>query len=60
VFLFLLLRRRPRNDPDHQRHVKGSETNELEERFAGSLAEPVSSVTEHTTRAFDAIPRERS
>ena len=61
VFLFLLLRRRPRRDETGERdHFKGSETNELEMKHPGMLAEPVASVTEHTTRAFDPIPRERS
>jgi len=61
VFLFLLLRRRPRrDDAGEQDHSKGSQTNELEMKHPGMLAEPVASVTEHTTRAFDPIPRERS
>ena len=60
VFLFLLLRRKPRNDPDHQGRVKGSETKEVQAKHAGALPEPLPSVTEHTTRAFDPILRERS
>lgn len=61
VFLLLLLRRKPLRDESSQPdRLPDSQTKELEERFAGSLAEPVSSVTEHTTRAFEAIPRERS
>jgi len=60
VFLILLLRRRPRKDETRQsEQFKGSQTNELEMKDHRALAEPISSVTEHTTRAFDAIPRER-
>ena len=61
IFLLLLLRRKPLKDeprPDHQ--FKGPQTNELEAKHAGLLSEPLASVTEHTTRAFDPIPRERS
>jgi len=61
MFLLLLLRRRPRKDETGQRdQSKGSQTNELEMKHPGMLSEPLASVTEHTTRAFDAIPRERS
>lgn len=61
VFLTLLLIGKLRKDRSRQeRELPGSQTNELEAKYAGSLAEPVSSVTEHTTRAFDPIPRERS
>lgn len=59
VFLFLLLRQRPRKDSEHQSRIKGSKTKELEAKHAGRLPEPVPSVTEHTTRAFDSVPRER-
>ena len=61
VFLTLLVIGKLRKDDSHQkRELPGSQTKELEEKYAGSLAEPVSSVAEHTTRAFDAIPREQS
>ena len=61
LFLILLLSQKRRKDSASQKPgLPGSQTKELEEKYAGSLAEPVSSVTEHTTRAFDAIPRERS
>ena len=59
VFLFLLLRRRPRNEAEQESRIKASETKELEAKHAGRLPEPVPSVTEHTTRAFDPVPRER-
>jgi hypothetical protein len=60
VFLTLLLteKLRKRAAPG-KRELQGPHTKELEEKYAGSLAEPVSSVTEHTTRAFDSVPRER-
>ena len=61
VFLILLLRRRPgKVEAREADQFNGSQTKELEAKYAGGLAEPVRSVTEHTTRAFDAIPRERS
>ena len=61
VFLALLLTGKFRKDGSRQkRELPRPDTKELEEKYAGTLAEPVSSVTEHTTRAFDAIPRARS
>ena len=62
VFLMLILvRRKPRKDEARQvDEFKGPQTKELEARHRGALAEPVGSVTEHTTRAFDPIPRERT
>lgn len=61
VFLMLLLRRKGRKDKTREAdQFKGPHTKELEEKYAGTLAEPVSSVTENTTRAFDPIPRERN
>lgn len=59
-FVVLLLRRKPLKDEPRHDQFRGPQTNELEARRAGVLSEPVSSVTEHTTRAFDPIPRERS
>lgn len=61
VFLIMLLTglRRKQNPPE-KHSLRGPHTEELEEKYAGPLTEPVSSVTEHTTRAFDPIPRERS
>jgi hypothetical protein len=61
VFLTLLLIGKVQKDKSRRgRELPGSQTKELEERYAGSPAEPVSGVTEHTTRAFDAIPRQRN
>ena len=61
IFVLLLLRRRPlKDEPRHDPQFRGPQTNELEARHAGALSEPAPSVTEHTTRAFDPIPRERS
>jgi hypothetical protein len=61
IFLMLLFRGKSRNEaPTHREQFERPQTNELDEKYAGELAEPVSSVTEHTTRAFDTIPRERS
>jgi len=60
VFLMLLLRQRSRKDETLQRdQFTGSQTNELEMKHPAVLAEPLASVTEHTTRAFDSVPRER-
>ena len=62
VFLMLILvRRKPRKDESRQAdQFKGPQTKELEANHGGAPAEPVASVTEHTTRAFDPIPRERN
>ncbi|MGZ5482216.1 MAG: hypothetical protein ACXWID_09555, partial [Pyrinomonadaceae bacterium] len=61
IFVLLLLRRKPlKDEPRHDPQFKGPQTNELEARHARALSEPAPSVTEHTTRAFDPIPRERS
>jgi hypothetical protein len=61
VFLFLLLRGKGRKDENREiDQFKGPQTRELEMKHAGALSEPIPSVTEHTTRAFDAIPRERN
>jgi membrane protein implicated in regulation of membrane protease activity len=60
VFLMLLLRQRSRKDEPGQRdQFTGPQTNELEMKHPALLAEPLASVTEHTTRAFDSVPRER-
>ncbi len=60
IFVLLLLRRKPlKDEPRTDYQFKGPQTNELEPRHARELSEPVPSVTEHTTRAFDPMPRER-
>jgi hypothetical protein len=61
VFLVLLLRRKSRQVEARQGdQFKGPQTKELEAKYAGGLPEPAPSITEHTTRAFDAIPRDRT
>lgn len=61
VFMRLLLRsRRNRDEPSDTVQLKGQATRELDAAQARALPEPTSSVTEHTTRAFDPIYRERT
>ena len=62
VFVRLLLRRKRSTAEagDTVRLKKGQATKELEVAQARALPEPVSSVTEHTTRAFDPIYTERT
>lgn len=45
--------------PQSKKTIKDASTRELHEANARVLAEPVPSVTEHTTRAFDPIYSER-
>ncbi|HEV8588190.1 MAG TPA: hypothetical protein VGQ72_04905 [Pyrinomonadaceae bacterium] len=60
VFILLLFRRKPRKDEAQQTNQhKLPQTRELEAKQAGGLPEPVPSVTEHTTRAFDPVHNER-
>ena len=60
MFLLLLLRGKRRKDEAREiDQFKGPQTRELEAKLAGTLSEPIPSVTEHTTRAFDVVPRER-
>lgn len=61
IFLMLLLRQRSRKGANREAsQLNASHTNELEAKPQGILAEPIASVTEHTTRAFDAISRQRN
>jgi hypothetical protein len=61
VFIRLLLRRkRAAEDAGHSVPLKGETTRELDAAHARALPEPMASVTEHTTRAFDPISRERT
>ncbi len=53
VFIMLLFRRPPRPKALPEDRYKRPQTNELNAAPARSLAEPISSVTDHTTRAFD-------
>jgi uncharacterized protein (DUF983 family) len=60
VFLRLLFRRkRGTGEAGDSVRLKGQETKELDAAHARAMPEPVSSVTEHTTRAFDPIYSER-
>jgi len=59
VFIRLLLRRK-RGAEEGGDMLKGQGTRELDAAQARVLPEPMSSVTEHTTRAFDPVYRERS
>ena len=61
VFLRLLFRRkRGTKEAGDIVRLKGPETKELDAAQARVLPEPVPSVTEHTTRAFDPIYSERT
>ena len=60
VFIRLLLRRkRGSEEAGNTVLLKGQATKELDAAQARVLPEPVPSVTEHTTRAFEPIHRER-
>ena len=59
VFIRLLLRRK--HEVNERRTLSNAQvTNELTEARERLLSQPAASVTEHTTRAFDPIPVERS
>ncbi len=61
VFMRLLLRnRRNTNDASDTGQLRGSATKELDAAQPPMLPEHMSSVTEHTTRAFDPVYRERT
>ena len=60
VLIWLLLsRRRAEKKTSDPAQLKDQTTKELDTAQARSLPEPVPSVTEHTTRAFEPIYRER-
>ena len=59
VFLRLLFRRRRRPEKSDE-GTKGPSTKELDAAHPRALPEPLSSVTEHTTRAFDPIYTDRT
>ena len=60
VFIRLLFRRRPKaEEAGGTVLLKGQATRELDAVPARGLPEPMPSVTEHTTRAFDPIYSER-
>lgn len=61
LFIRLLLRSKRGSDQAGDTvQLEGPATRELDAAQARVLPEPVSSVTEHTTRAFHPIPTERS
>jgi hypothetical protein len=61
VFIRLLFRRkRGTEETDDTVQLKGQATKELDAAQMGVLSEPVPSVTEHTTRAFDPVYSERT
>ena len=55
VFIRLLLRRKRVEEAADTGQLKGQATRELDAAQARALSEPMPSVTEHTTRAFDPI-----
>jgi hypothetical protein len=61
VFIRLLFRSTSgTKEPGHTVLLKGQPTKELDAAQARVLPEPIPSVTEHTTRAFDPIYNERT
>jgi hypothetical protein len=60
VLMRLLFRRKRASEEPGELGLKGQATNELDSRQARRLTEPVPSVTEHTTRAFDPIYQDRT
>jgi hypothetical protein len=61
VFIRLLFRRKPNaEDAGGNAQLRGQATRELDTVPARVLTEPMPSVTEHTTRAFDPIYPERN
>ena len=59
VFIGLLMRKTGSREVKGRGRLKQPTTRELEGAQPRTLAEPVASVTEHTTRAFEPIYRER-
>ena len=61
IFMRLLFRRKHGTEEAGDRvWLKGHATNELDAAQLGALPEPVPSVTEHTTRAFDPVYSKRT
>ncbi|MDX6497710.1 MAG: hypothetical protein QOG23_970 [Blastocatellia bacterium] len=61
VMIRLLFRRKHRSEePGDAVHLQGQATRELDATHARALPEPMPSVTEHTTRAFDPSYLERN
>ena len=60
VFIWMLKgHRRTTEEMSDTAHLKQQATKELDAPHARALPEPVPSITEHTTRAFEPIHRER-
>ena len=59
VFIWQLLGRKRGNEEAADTVLKEQTTKELREAQARALPEPMPSVTEHTTRAFEPIYSER-
>jgi hypothetical protein len=60
IVRLLLRRKRGTEETGETVQLKGQATNELDAAHARALPEPVSSVTEHTTRAFEPVYKERT
>src|SRR2546423_7968772 len=61
IFTLLLFRRTPRiKENSDTGQFKGPTTRELDAIHARGVAEPLPSVTEHTTRSFDSVYNDRS
>jgi len=60
VFIRLLLGNRATSETSHRTLAKQQETNELDVARARVLPEPIPSVTEHTTRAFAPVYRDKA
>jgi hypothetical protein len=60
VFIRLLLRHKQSAEAGDTARLTAQTTRELNSGHAGALPEPVPSVTEHTTRAFDSSYAERT
>ena len=60
VFIRLLLRNPATSDTKNKTLAKRQETNELDAARPRVLPEPIPSVTEHTTRAFEPVYRDRN
>jgi len=58
VFIRLLLRTRATSETNNQTLAKQHETNELDAARPRELPEPIPSITEHTTRAFEPVSRD--
>ena len=59
VFMRLLLRDRATSETNDKTLAKQQETNELDAARPCALHEPIPSVTEHTTRAFEPVHRDK-